>query len=327
MSILLNSILSIHSAILTAGNGSNLLFIQDANGITEEFSDPAQLKIILILLIVFAFIAIFGLVFAIRSFRELKLQYRVIEQQHEEIAEKNKELAFKNESLEEINMEKDNMISIVAHDLKAPLGNIQGLVELIKLDQKVLTDNQNEYIGMLNQVSRDAADMVDIMLNVHRIESELHKLTLHEYDILELMGNVIKLHEPAAKLKKAKIEFTTVVESSMLSTDKQYFQQILSNILQNAIDYAPNSSVVTVTHQELSNSVRISVTDQGSGISETDQKRLFSGYNKVDGDNNESKPSGIGLKIVAKLLEKLHGRVDVTSSPGSGATFTIELIK
>ena len=321
--MILNTLLAFYFTKL----GSALLLIQQTPTLEEEFADPQQLKLIVILVIVFAFIAIFGLTFVIRSFRELKKQYSVIETQRNEIAEKNDDLAFKNEALEEVNMEKDNMISVVAHDLKAPLGNIQGLVELIKLEKEALTNEQIKYLELLKKVATDSSEMVDIMLNVHRIESELHQLTLHQYNINELLDKVIKLHEPAALLKKTKIVFEPDANECLINTDKQYFQQIISSIMQNAVDFSPKNSTITVGLKESDKKISISVTDQGPGISPADQKRLFSGYTKMADEDGKGKPAGVGLAIVYKLLEKLHGKIDVKSIEGEGSTFTVILIK
>ena len=292
-----------------------------------EYATTDDMKLTVVLLIVFAFIAVFGLIFVVRAYRELKKQYQVIEAQNVEIAEKNEELAFKNESLEEINMEKNNMISVVAHDLKTPLGNIQGLVELIKLEKELLSANQTKYLDILKKVTLDAADMVDVMLNVHRIESELHELTLHEYNIVELINKVVRLHEPAAQLKKVEVKFDQREATCLVNTDKQYFQQIISNILQNAIDYSKENSTVTIALTDNDKSVAISITDYGPGISASDQKRLFSGYKKMEEVNGEGKVAGIGLVIVMRLLEKLQGKIDVRSEEGKGSTFTVELGK
>jgi signal transduction histidine kinase len=323
----INALLIFYSACLSSITNSVAILAQQKSLIADEFEDPEQLKLVVILIIIFAFVAIFGLIFVVRSYSELKKQYSVIESQHKEIADKNDELGFKNEALEGINMEKNNMISVVAHDLKTPLGNIQGLVELIKLDGQVLTKEQLKYLELLKKVSTDAADMVDVMLNVHRIESELHELALHEYDIVELLNWVIKLHEPAALLKKTNIVFESADDTCLFKTDKQYFQQIISNITQNAVDFSPKNSTIKVALVETNSKIIVSVTDEGKGIPVSDQKRLFSGYRKVTDEDGGEKPTGMGLAIVFRLLEKLHGKIDVKSKLGQGTTFTIELIK
>jgi two-component system sensor histidine kinase/response regulator len=301
---------------------SNVQSAATANEIVESDS-----KMLVILLIACAFLAIFGLIFVVRAFRELKKQYKIIESQHDEIAEKNKELAFKNEALEELNMEKNNMISVVAHDLKAPLGNIEGLVELIRLNKDQLTKDQEEYLDMLKKVAKDTAQMVDIMLNVHRIESEQHQLALHEYSANELIEKVVRLHEPAMKLKNGKITFNAEPEAIQLNTDKQYFQQIISTVLQNAVDFSPKNTAVKLSLSEDDNYVRVVIKDYGPGISEEHIARIFSGYTTLEDGSGQTKSTGIGLAIAQRLLEKLHGRIDVSSEPGQGSTFTIDFIK
>jgi len=304
-----------------------LLFFNQPAGAAEQTTNPEELKFIIILMIALAFLAIFGLVFVIRAYKVLKKQYRVIEQQHDEIAVKNKELAFINESLEELNMEKNNMISIVAHDLKAPLGNIQGLVELIKLENESLSSNQINYLDILNKVSKDSTQMVDIMLDVHKIESELHQMTLLEYDVVELINNVVKLNEPAAQLKKLNIDFVTELTHCKLHTDKQYFLQIVSNLVQNAIDFSPENKGIDINLEEDDKSVIITVSDQGPGMNDVDQKRLFSGYKNLEGEGVKGKSTGIGLAIVMRLLEKLHGRIEIDSELEHGSTFSVFLLK
>ena len=323
----LNILIVFYASLLANVQRSVLVLIQQTNNLEDEFPDPQQLKLIVILLIIFAFVAIFGLLFLIRSYRELKKQYAIIESQHEEIAKKNEELWVKNEALEEINMQKNNIISVVAHDLKAPLGNLIGLVGLIKLDEHLLTKDQVNYLDLLKKVSVDTTEMVNIMLDVHRIASELHQLTLHNYDIIDLLEKVIRVHEPAVQLKKAKVIFEPGVASCMLNTDKHYFRQIISNIVQNAVDFAPEKSNITIDFAESDTKVSISITDEGQGITESDQKRLFGGYKKMTGGDGTHKPSGMGLAIVYRLLEKLHGKIDVQSAFGHGTTITVLLTK
>ena len=97
--------------------------------------DADDLKLIVVLLIAFAFLAMFGLIYVVKSHRALSSNFKLIEQQRNKISDQNEALAFQNESLEELNIEKNNMLSVVAHDLNTPLGNIQGLVGLLLLDK------------------------------------------------------------------------------------------------------------------------------------------------------------------------------------------------
>ena len=287
-----------------------------------------QLKYIVILLVIFAFVAMFGLIYVFKSHNELKNNYRIIETQRNQISEKNEALAFQNESLEELNIEKNNMLSVVAHDLKIPLGNIQGLVGLLLLDKDKFTVQQLEYLNIIKKVSIDGTGMVNNMLNVHKIESELQKMTLGNHDIVEVVKNVIKSHESLARMNNIDVKIKNSPGSLKIHTDKQYFHQVISNILSNAIKFSPENSTVIIKFENKEYSVVVSIIDTGSGISQTDQKRLFSGYQKITSDKTgEDASTGFGLAIVRRLVEKLDGKIRVDSEIDKGTTMSVEFIK
>jgi len=317
------ALLPVKSAI----NWHNFGFILQDNASEEGMGYSLKIKLTIIIVIVLGIIAFVSWALVVRAYKRLKNKYKVIEEDHNKIVSLNDELEFKNESLEELNLEKNNMISVVAHDFKAPLGNIEGLIELIKLKKETLSDEQLEYLEMLKKVTQETSNMVDVMLNVHRIESELHELTLHKHDVLEISRKVIRLHEEKAKNKKTKIVFAPKFDSCELNTDKQYFHQIISNILDNAVKFSPENTGVIVRLMEEDNSVSVSITDFGPGISKTDHKRLFSGYTKLGGEKSDGKPTGTGLAIVLRLVEKLQGKINVNSEEGKGSTFTVTFKK
>jgi signal transduction histidine kinase len=305
----------------------NLIPLIQGNETNEAVGGILNMELFVFLVLALAVLVSVAWIFSMRAYKKLNKKFGQLNDEQKRILILNDELEFKNESLEELNLEKNNMISVVAHDFKAPLGNIEGLIELIKLNKETLTKEQVDYIEMLKKVTQETASMVDVMLNVHRIESELHELTLHKYDILEILRKVIRLHEPTAKLKKKKIVFAPKAKVCELNTDKQYFHQIISNILENAVNFAPDNTGVIVRLIEGDTSVSISITDFGPGISKTDHKRLFSGYTKLGGEKSEGKPTGTGLAIVLRLVEKLQGKIDVKSEEGKGSTFTVSFIK
>lgn len=305
----------------------NVIPLVQGNETDEAVGGVLNMELFLFLVLALAILVTVAWIFSMRAYKKLNKKYGQLSDEQKSILSLNDELEFQNESLEELNMEKNNMISVVAHDFKAPLGNIEGLIELIKLNKDTLTKDQLEYIEMLKKVTQETANMVDVMLNVHRIESELHELTLHKYDILELINKVIRLHEPTAKLKKTKIVFAPKVKICELSTDKQYFHQILSNILENAVNFSPDNTGVIIRLIEEQTSVSISITDFGPGISESDHKRLFSGYTRLGGEKSGGKPTGTGLAIVLRLVEKLQGKINVKSEEGKGSTFTVNFMK
>mgnify|MGYP002713034995 CR=1 FL=1 len=295
----------------------------------EYLEDLSHMRVIVLLLIAFAFVIMFGLIYVVKSHRELKHQYTIIDKQKNEIADKNNELAFINDSLEEMNIEKNNVLSVVAHDLKAPLGNIQGLIELIYLKKENLSEDQIKYLDLIKKVVEDGTGMVNNMLDVHKIEAELKEMTLVSTNVIQIIDKVIKLHEPFAETKKAEVKLNHSNVDLSINTDSQYLRQIMSNLISNAIKYTKEESKVDVNVVENATTVEISVVDEGPGIDDDQMKRLFAGY-KTDGNDEEEKPSpGFGLLITKRLVEKLQGKISVSNKPkgSSGAIFTVELLK
>lgn len=294
----------------------------------EYLEDLSNMRMIVLLLLAFAFVIMFGFIYMVKSHRELKHQYVIIDKQKNEIAEKNEQLAFNNDSLEEMNIEKNNVLSVVAHDLKTPLGNIQGLVELINLNNDKLSKEQSDYLDLIGKVVNDGIGMVNNMLDVHKIESELKEMVLINTNVYDIIEKVIKLHEPSMMAKKVEANVQISDRDLHINTDAQYLRQIISNLFSNAIKYSPNNSEVDIKVSENDTFIEIAVGDDGKGISSDQMKRLFVGY-KVIGNTRDDKASpGFGLLITRRLVDKLKGKISVKNKvSGTGAIFVVELLK
>ncbi len=295
----------------------------------QYLEDLSNMRMVVLLLIAFAFVIMFGLIYVVKSHRELKHQYTIIDKQKNEIAEKNEELAFSNDSLEEMNTEKNNVLSVVAHDLKTPLGNIQGLVELINLKKDKISKDQSDYLDLISKVVTDGIGMVNNMLDVHKIESELKEMVLIDTNVYDIIEKVIKLHEPSMMAKNVQVNVGINNRDLQINTDAQYLRQIISNLFSNAVKYTPKGTTVEVEVSENDNFIEISVSDHGNGISSDQMKRLFAGYKKVAKNVENDKVSpGFGLLITRRLVDKLKGKISVENKvTGSGAIFKVELLK
>ncbi len=309
--------------------GLNVSMSLAQNAQNEQYlEDLSNMRMVVLLLIAFAFVIMFGLIYVVKSHRELKHQYTIIDKQKNEIAEKNEELAFSNDSLEEMNIEKNNVLSVVAHDLKTPLGNIQGLVELINLKKDKISKDQNDYLNLINKVVTDGISMVNNMLDVHKIESELKEMVLINTNVYDIIEKVIKLHEPAMMAKNVQVSVDINNRDLHINTDAQYLRQIISNLFSNAIKYTPKDTMVDIKVSENDNFIKITVSDSGKGVNPDQKKRLFAGYKVAENVENDKISPGFGLLITRRLVDKLKGKISVENKvTGSGAIFKVELLK
>lgn len=294
----------------------------------DYVDDLGTMRMVVLLLIAFAFVIAFGLIYVVKSHRELKHQYTIIDKQRNEISGKNEELAFSNDSLEEMNIEKNNVLSVVAHDLKTPLGNIQGLVELMYLNKEKLSKEQVGYLDLVSKVVSDGIAMVNNMLDVHKIESELKEMVLINTNVYDIIDKVIKLHSPSALAKKVEVKADIPSRDLEINTDAQYLRQILSNLVSNGIKYTADETSVEINVIENDNSITISVKDNGKGIGDDKMKRLFAGFKAAGKSEDEKAAPGFGLLITRRLVDKLKGKISVENKVGDGgAKFIVELLK
>lgn len=254
-----------------------------------------------------------------RDNRKLQLQFEEINRQKEQI-----ELI--NKTLVELNEEKNDLIGIVAHDLKSPLNQISGMLEIIKLTNKEQQGEQQEYTAAIEKSTNRLKKMVSKILDVNAIESKTLNIKLEQINITELLQEILNRFTVLAEKKS--IAIVTNFESNipMITSDAGYVSEVLENLMSNAVKYSPLEKQVTVKLSKRASFVRIEFIDQGQGISAGDMKKLFGKFHKLTARPTAGEDStGLGLSIVKKYVQALNGAVWCESEEGKGANFIVEL--
>lgn len=251
--------------------------------------------------------------------RKLQIQYNEINRQKEQIESINKTLV-------ELNEEKNDLISIVAHDLKSPLNQISGMLEIIKLTSKEQSPEQQEYTTKIEQSTHRLKKMVSKILDVSAIEAKTLNITLEQLKPARLLEEIVnRFTEMAARKNIALLKEIDTTVPSIIS-DVSYVSEVFENLLSNAVKYSPLGKPVTIKLSHRTCFVRIEFMDQGQGISEKDMKNLFGKYRKLSARPTAGEDStGLGLSIVKKYVEALNGRVWCESEEGKGSNFIVEL--
>lgn len=231
----------------------------------------------------------------------------------------------KNKLLSQVEELKTNFISMMSHDLKTPIARIQGMTEVISNDAQTLSHNQREAVDTIQSSSDDLLKFINSILQYGRIESQGLELNLQSKDVNQLLKDVIKKHEFLSKLKKIKVEFT-VEPLFPITVDPDLMKQVFSNLLENAIKYSPEDSVVRVSAKEVENQIAIEFKDQGIGIPSEDLPNVFMKfYRSQNVKTSTIKGSGLGLYLANYFSELHKGKITVTSETNSGSTFTVLL--
>lgn len=237
---------------------------------------------------------------------------------------KTKMLQEANDNLTILNEEKNNLIGIVAHDLKSPLAQILGLVDLL-IDDKLISDDQRGILHMVKKATNNQVEMIHRILDINQIESKKLCIKMEEMNLTELLEALIKRNEPRASEKEIQI-IGEIPQNIIIKSDKGYVRQIMDNLLSNAIKFSPKKSSIHLKAMVSEERVLCEVKDQGPGISKEDQKKLFKKYQRLSATptGNESS-TGLGLSIVEKFVKAIGAEIWIESDQGKGSSFYVAL--
>jgi signal transduction histidine kinase len=246
---------------------------------------------------------------------------------HEEVQQQKNEILKKNEELLNLNNEKNNLISIVAHDLKSPLNQMRGLLSIIKAK---IDKTDTETIACLDMIEKSATRLTTLIakiLDVEAIESKDLNLVVEKFNLSELLKLLTDRYHLSATEKSLTI-VPQFDDGILVTADKVYTMQIFDNLLSNAIKFSPPNKNIFICVNKERDRVISEIRDEGPGISPDDMKKLFGKYQKLSAKptGNESS-TGLGLSIVKKFVEAMEGNIWCESQEGTGASFFVSLIK
>ncbi|MCC5928960.1 MAG: tetratricopeptide repeat-containing sensor histidine kinase [Cyclobacteriaceae bacterium] len=252
---------------------------------------------------------------------KLALQNDYIERQRREILIQNENLSKRNLQLHELNHEKDTLMSIVAHDLKAPFNRFKGILNLMEMEGK-LSEDQKRYIDILKNNTQAGLLLIRDLLDVHMLE-ENQSPELADIDFGAFIKQKAEAHIPAAKSKNIELLLKNEV-SGVVHLDEVFLDRIMDNLISNAIKFSPKNSKVIIRAQKNLEKLEIDVQDEGPGFSQQDKKQLFQKFKKLSARPTGGESShGLGLAIVKILVDRMQGIIHLESEQGHGSTFKL----
>ena len=245
-----------------------------------------------------------------------------------EIQKTNKQLQVANSHLKQLDEAKSEFMSIASHQLRTPLSGIMGYLSMLQEgDFGQMTGDQTKVIEDVLEGSRRLIRMVNLFLNVTRIEAGRFKLNKSKVDIVKVIQSEIKELRPTTSKKKLKLKFVKPKEKiPLLNVDEDKIKDVVLNLVDNAIKYTERGGI-TVTVQKKESKVLIMVKDTGVGISPPEAEKLFSKFVRGSGVSRLSPDgSGLGLFIARKIVDTHGGNIWAESEgEGKGSTFNVEL--
>lgn len=221
--------------------------------------------------------------------------------------------------------EKNDFISIAAHQLRTPLGIIRWTLEMLNSDPQ-LSDGMRDKVGRAYESDKRLITLVNDLLNVSRIDQGNFQNEPVPTDIFEVIRSVVSELAPLADLRKVTLDLLLSDGVSNILIDPNRLREVVQNLVSNAIKYNVEKGRVTISASQIGQSLRMSVADEGIGIPVQDHPRIFSKFFRAKNAlKNDTTGSGLGLFVVKSYVEGWGGTITFQSVEGKGTTFEIEL--
>ncbi len=220
-----------------------------------------------------------------------------------------------------------DFVANVSHELRTPITAISTSAETLLAGALSDPEEAAEFVDVINRHAKRLCQLVDDLLDLSKIETKNFRLTLVEQDVVPIVAHVARLLEEPARKRGVDLRIERPDNALPCRVDRRAIEQVLMNLLDNAIKYAGEGAHIVLTSRaRAGGGVEVSVSDDGPGISPTHLGRIFERFYRVDaGRSRELGGTGLGLAIVKHLVELMNGTIDVESELGKGSTFTVRL--
>ncbi|HPO62460.1 MAG TPA: tetratricopeptide repeat-containing sensor histidine kinase [Candidatus Kapabacteria bacterium] len=286
----------------------------------KKASDEKYKTIIISIIIITIIIIAFSII--------LSIYYKQKVKAYKKSNELNSELQSKNKELEEVNFTKDKFFSIIAHDLKNPLGNFKAVTSLMAESYEAFSENEKiEYIKIIKDSSQHLYSLLENLLEWSRSQRGLIKINKIDFNLNNSISQIFDLMRNNANAKKIKLE-NFVSDEFNIFADVNLFNTVIRNLVSNAIKFTKENGTISTNAFTEEENVIISVKDTGIGMEQAKLNKLF----RIDvnistsGTANEE-GTGLGLILCKEFTEKQGGKIWVESEVGKGASFFISLPK
>ena len=237
-----------------------------------------------------------------------------------------KQLEIQTIELENANQAKSEFLSTMSHELRTPLTAIIGFGELIEwIDNN---DETKKYASKITQAGAHLSSLINDILDLSAIESGKLSLSSEDVSLKDVLTESVSLMAPQAQKSNIKIILPPSQHiRRCVQADYMRLKQVLLNLLSNAIKYNREGGTITISSEAYPDDrIRITVTDTGSGMNDSQLQQLFQEFNRVGAEKTNIKGTGIGLVITKRLVELMGGIIGVESQQEKGTSFWFELI-
>ncbi len=227
--------------------------------------------------------------------------------------------------LEELNRLKSDFVANISHELRTPLSSIIGFSETIASDPEMPEEMRNEFNDIILMEGKRLAKLINDILDISKLEGRILELDKKDFDIIELMHNIVNSYDKMTEKKDIKLSTTLPDSPVLIYGDKEKIYQALNNIVNNAVKFTEGGGRVLIKGQLLEKEIEFIVSDTGIGIPEKDLPSIFQKFFRVHRPGNEFPGTRLGLSLAKQIIDLHKGFIVVQSEENKGTTFIITL--
>ena len=231
------------------------------------------------------------------------------------------------DEFKQFQQQKDNFLGIASHELKTPLTSLKLYSQFLEKNLRKKEDDNNATVALkMDEQINKLNNLINDLLDVTKIQNGKILLNDSEFDFQHLVNEVVEEQQMSTRHK---IEVNSDHSIGKIYTDRHRISQVMSNLINNAIKYSPNSDKILISSElTKNNTILFSVKDFGIGIPENKKDRVFEQYYRVSGSKEHTFPGlGLGLYISSEIIKRTGGRIFVNSVEGKGSDFCFEIPK
>lgn len=255
------------------------------------------------------------------------LDYEIPINTEDEIGYLSASLNYMSTQLRDMDDYQKKFIGNVSHDFRSPLTSIKGYLEAMS-DGTIPPEMQEKYFKILLFETERLTDLTEDLLSLNEFDTKTLLLDYTTFDIHEVIQNTASSLEGRCSQKKISIELLFPSKTLNVTADKRKIQQVIYNLLDNAIKFSPNDSEITVQTKQKGKKIFVSVKDYGIGIPKASLSKIWERFYKTDlSRGKDKKGTGLGLAIVKEVIQAHNENITVVSTEGVGTEFTFSLSK
>lgn len=305
--------------------------------LTLQGDHVLRLFLIIIGMMLFVALVIFGILSraiirpinkinkAVKEYSAGNLGYTVEVDSNDEIGLLATALNDMSSELEKTEEYQKRLIANVSHDFRSPLTSIKGYIEAI-LDGTIPTELQEKYLNIVLMEAKRLTGLTEELLELNKMDSGKINLDLQSWDMNRLIKDTVASFEQRCIQRNITLELILENEDSIVLVDKPKIQQVLYNLVDNAIKFSSNDSEIVIETTKNKDKLLISVKDNGCGIASDELKSIWERFYKSDSSRGRDKlSSGLGLSIVKEIIQLHNENINVVSTQDAGTTFIFTL--